>query len=105
MELRKLYVLLAMVLSTPAMAEQGRVELVWDRWGVPHVFATTDEEAMYGLGYATRNHLPTLMTTKVTSSSRGRPSAHCSPPSARCSQIAEGLCSATSAKSAFSSAW
>ena len=53
MELRKLYVLLAMVLSTPAMAEQGRVELVWDRWGVPHVFANTDEEAMYGLGYAT----------------------------------------------------
>lgn len=29
------------------------VELVRDRWGVPHVFATTDEGAMYGLGYAT----------------------------------------------------
>jgi len=31
----------------------GRVELLRDRWGVPHVFAETDTGAMYGLGYAT----------------------------------------------------
>lgn len=31
----------------------GKVELVRDRWGVPHVFAETDAGAMYGLGYAT----------------------------------------------------
>jgi penicillin amidase len=30
----------------------GRVELVRDTWGVAHVFAETDEGAMYGLGYA-----------------------------------------------------
>ncbi|HPY51544.1 MAG TPA: penicillin acylase family protein, partial [Sedimentisphaerales bacterium] len=30
----------------------GKVELVRDRWGVPHVFAETDAGAMYGLGYA-----------------------------------------------------
>lgn len=34
-------------------AEYGRVELLRDRWGVPHVFAETDAGAMYGLGYAT----------------------------------------------------
>jgi len=28
------------------------VELLRDRWGVPHVFAATDAGAMYGLGYA-----------------------------------------------------
>jgi penicillin amidase len=33
--------------------EYGQVELVRDRWGVPHVFAETDAGAMYGLGYAT----------------------------------------------------
>lgn len=33
-------------------ADYGRVELVRDRWGVPHVFSDTDEGAMYGLGYA-----------------------------------------------------
>ncbi len=32
--------------------EYGRVELLRDSWGVPHVFAETDEGAMYGLGYA-----------------------------------------------------
>jgi len=30
----------------------GKVELLRDRWGVPHVFAETDAGAMYGLGYA-----------------------------------------------------
>ncbi|UCF16489.1 MAG: penicillin acylase family protein [Phycisphaerales bacterium] len=33
-------------------AEYGRVELLRDSWGVPHVFAETDEGAMYGAGYA-----------------------------------------------------
>jgi len=31
----------------------GKVELLRDHWGVPHVFADTDAGAMYGLGYAT----------------------------------------------------
>lgn len=35
------------------VARYGRVELLRDRWGVPHVFADTDAGAMYGLGYAT----------------------------------------------------
>ncbi len=30
----------------------GKIELVWDRWGVPHVFSGTDAGAMYGLGHA-----------------------------------------------------
>lgn len=29
------------------------VEIVRDRWGVPHIFAETEEAAFYGLGYAT----------------------------------------------------
>jgi len=42
---------------TPAPREAedrpyGKVELLRDRWGVPHVFAETDAGAMYGLGYA-----------------------------------------------------
>ncbi|MCC5828779.1 MAG: penicillin acylase family protein [Phycisphaeraceae bacterium] len=37
----------------PAEAvDWGRIELVRDRWGMAHIFATTDEGAMYGLGYA-----------------------------------------------------
>ncbi|MFH1738086.1 MAG: penicillin acylase family protein [bacterium] len=30
----------------------GSIEILRDRWGVPHVFSDTDEGAMYGLGYA-----------------------------------------------------
>ncbi len=44
-----------LVLTSFALAadDHGKVELVRDRWGVPHVFAETDAGAMYGLGYAT----------------------------------------------------
>jgi penicillin amidase len=41
------------VKATQDPGGQGRVELLRDRWGVPHVFASTDAGAMYGLGYAT----------------------------------------------------
>ncbi|MFC1875132.1 penicillin acylase family protein [Chloroflexota bacterium] len=37
--------------SQPLSTATG-VEIVWDLWGVPHVFAKSDEEAMFGLGYA-----------------------------------------------------
>ncbi len=39
--------------TRPREDDRGRVELLRDRWGVPHVFARTDAGAMYGLGYAT----------------------------------------------------
>jgi len=32
---------------------EGKVEILRDEWGVPHIFADTDAGAMYGLGYAT----------------------------------------------------
>jgi penicillin G amidase len=34
------------------LAQYGKVELIRDAWGVPHVFAQSDEGALYGLGYA-----------------------------------------------------
>jgi len=43
--------LTAQTLAAPP-AEYGKVEVVRDHWGVPHVFSDTDEGAMYGLGYA-----------------------------------------------------
>ena len=33
-------------------AAYGRIELIRDTWGIPHVFSETDEGAMYGLGHA-----------------------------------------------------
>ncbi len=40
-----------MLAALPGLA-QGRIELLHDAWGIPHVFADTDSGAMYGLGYA-----------------------------------------------------
>ncbi len=39
--------------AAPKEGGPGQVELLRDRWGVPHVFADSDAGAMYGLGYAT----------------------------------------------------
>ncbi|RJP26235.1 MAG: penicillin acylase family protein [Candidatus Omnitrophota bacterium] len=44
---------LAVVFSAVAAEEKGKVEIIRDQWGVPHVFSDTDAGAMFGLGYAT----------------------------------------------------
>jgi len=46
-------VILLSALALTGCADNGRVEIVRDNWGVPNVFAGTDAGAMYGLGYAT----------------------------------------------------
>ncbi len=38
------------VVSIPS--KPGQVALFWDDWRVPHVFAVTDEDALFGVGYA-----------------------------------------------------
>ena len=35
-----------------AKTAHGRVEIIRDKWGIPHVFSDTDAGAMYGLGFA-----------------------------------------------------
>lgn len=43
-------------------AEYGKVEVVRDRWGIPHVFSATDPGALYGLGLATAEERGFQMT-------------------------------------------
>ena len=43
---------LGAVLADSSTSDYGKVELLRDPWGVPHVFAETDGGALYGLGYA-----------------------------------------------------
>jgi penicillin amidase len=45
-----------------APTEYGKVELLRDTWGVPHVFSETDRGAMYGLGYVTARERGFQMT-------------------------------------------
>lgn len=43
----------------------GPVEILWDEWGVPHIFASNEEDADYGLGWAVaRDRLFQLVLTK-----------------------------------------
>ncbi len=45
--------MLATLLAFPSgAAADGGVEILRDPWGTPHVFADTDEGALFGLGYA-----------------------------------------------------
>ena len=39
-----------LVAASPGAAD-GKIELLRDTWGVPHVRSDTDNGAMYGLGY------------------------------------------------------
>ncbi len=40
----------------------GKIELLRDTWGIPHVFSDTDAGAMYGLGYASADQRGFQMT-------------------------------------------
>jgi penicillin amidase len=54
--------LAALLLWFPPATCVGAVEVLRDSWGVPHVFADTDAEAFYGLGYATAEDRAFQMT-------------------------------------------
>lgn len=56
--LRSFFGLAVLLLATFSAAAapgagNGKIELLRDTWGIPHVIADTDSGAMYGLGYAT----------------------------------------------------
>jgi penicillin G amidase len=56
--IRSLAVCLAVLVSASLMLgttllSESAIEIIRDEWGIPHVFSTSDEGAMYGLGYVT----------------------------------------------------
>ncbi len=54
--------LILTIVFSATSQEYGRVELLRDNWGIPHVFSDTDRGAMYGLGYATAQERGFQMT-------------------------------------------
>jgi penicillin amidase len=65
---KRLIVCLGLALAIASRAgtpEFGKVELLRDQWGIPHVFSDTDHGAMYGLGYATAQERGFQMTYGV----------------------------------------
>ncbi len=49
----RLLIVFASIALPTANASDGDIEILRDKWGIPHVFADTDAGAFYGLGYAT----------------------------------------------------
>lgn len=54
-----------------AFPEAGKVRIVRDTYGLPHIFATNEPNAMYGLGYATaEDRLNQIFTTMYIAEGR-----------------------------------
>ena len=58
------------LVSSP-FPEAGKVRIVRDSYGLPHIFAANDRDALYGLGYATaEDRLNQIFTTLYTAQGR-----------------------------------
>lgn len=53
---------LAVAAAAAPKSEYGKIEILRDTWGIPHVFSPTDAGALYGLGYATAEERGFQMT-------------------------------------------
>jgi acyl-homoserine-lactone acylase len=63
---------LLLALGTAAQSPRPRgCEVLWDRYGVPHLFARTDEALLYGYGYAQAEAHANLIL-RLYAQSRGR---------------------------------
>lgn len=70
----RLFALLIVLLwLLPAHAQEGaaRAEILWDEWGVPHIYAEDFESLLYGFGWAqARNHGDLIL--RLYGEARGR---------------------------------
>ncbi|GEM_PF-785164 len=59
------------VTTAAVQVAPDRVEIVRDAFGVPHIYAATDEEALYGFGYAqAEDHLLDMLENYLTAEGR-----------------------------------
>jgi acyl-homoserine-lactone acylase len=78
MGLKSFIIALLLTLAGPATAQQKRTEtnlqaeILWDTWGVPHIFAKNGNSAMRALGWAQmQNHGNRLLRAIVIARGRG----------------------------------
>jgi len=63
--------LVALIAATALSAPQGQVRIVRDTFGVPHIYAATDEAALYGFGYAqAEDHLLEMLRNYLAAEGR-----------------------------------
>jgi acyl-homoserine-lactone acylase len=65
------YLLLTVLLSASTLGAAGKTEILWDQYGVPHIFADSLESMFYAHGWAQmQNHADMLL--RLYGESRGR---------------------------------
>lgn len=66
-----LLLLLPAVLVSPTRAQSAPTEILWDEWGVPHIFAPDNAGLFYGFGWAqAHNHADLIL--QLYGEARGR---------------------------------
>lgn len=66
-----LLLLMALLLMAPAIAQEAGPEILWDDWGVPHIFASSEEDTFYAFGWAqAHNHADLIL--QLYGEARGR---------------------------------
>lgn len=64
-------VCLASACTTSKEPTERALEILWDTWGVPHIFATDDESLYYGLGWTQMHNNPEILL-RLYGQARGR---------------------------------
>lgn len=66
-----IFLLLIVALAAPALAQEREVEILWDTWGVPHIYAPDSESLFYAFGWAQMQAHADLLL-KLYGEARGR---------------------------------
>ncbi len=65
-------ILILQILTLNVSAQNGDTEILWDKWGVPHIYASNNEDLFYSFGWAQmKNHSNHILWAYAYSSGRG----------------------------------
>src|SRR3954467_5971799 len=67
--MRKLWLML--ILAANCLAASGKTDILWDQYGVPHIFAANRESMFYAHGWAQMHNQANLLL-RLYGESRGR---------------------------------
>ncbi len=61
----QLFTLVLLIATLFTQTHAAEIEIERDRWGTPHIYATSEADALYGLGYATAEDRALQMTYQL----------------------------------------
>lgn len=64
-------IFLCLFLSSSSWGQTSKTEILWDEWGVPHIYAPNEEEAFFAMGWS-HMHNHTNLILELYGKARGR---------------------------------